>query len=246
MIVSVLDCYDSTDGNLLLDLAKHMKWKSSPPSESVHINKKDINEMRKFVTIMSPMKKLFSSLNSDTESTIQKLYPTLLNLVALVDQYTEDSSSSACSFATELRAELFSTFDYVLDPSAEDFEAIFVATTMLDPFFHSLVSTNAELKAVTIAFLSKLVVSHGSSAEPAAARPRTSYKLKGYEFLTPSVTQRRVGSSGSPLEQDISMYLNKAASYVERARSEANQDVTDDNGNNGKTMQCVSLFNFLL
>ena len=233
MIVSVLDCYDSTDGNLLLDLAKHMKWKSSPPSESVHINKKDINEMRKFVTIMSPMKKLFSSLNSDTESTIQKLYPTLLNLVALVDQCTEDSSSSACSFATELRAELFSTFDYVLDPSAEDFEAIFVATTMLDPFFHSLVSTNAELNAVTIAFLSKLVVSHGSSAEPAAARPSTSYKLKGYKFLTPSVTPRSVGS-GSPLEQDVSMYLTNAASYVARARREADQDVTDNNGNNGK------------
>ena len=139
MIVSVLDCYDSTDGNLLLDLAKHMKWKSSPPSESVHINKKDINEMRKFVTIMSYLKKLFSSLNSDTESTIQKLYPTLLKLVALVDQYTMDSSSSSCSFATELY-----------------------------------------------------------------------------------------------------LYLTKAASYVGRACSEANQDVTDDNGNNGKTMQCVS------
>ena len=75
----------------------------------------------------------------DTESTIQKLYPTLLKLVALVDQYTMDSSSSSCSFATELY-----------------------------------------------------------------------------------------------------LYLTKAASYVGRACSEANQDVTDDNGNNGKTMQCVS------
>ena len=49
-----------------------------------------------------------------------------------------------------------------------------------------------------------------------------------WEFLTPSVTLRRVGSSESPLEQDGSMYLTKAESYVGRARSEANQDVTDD------------------
>ena len=75
--------------------------------------------------------------------------------------------------------------------------------------------------------------SHGPSAEPVAARPNTSYKLKGYEFLNPSVTPRSVGS-GSPLEQDVSMYLTKAASYVARARREADQDVTDDHGNNGK------------
>ena len=67
------------------------------------------------------------------------------------------------------------------------------------------------------------------------ARPSTSYKLKGYEFLTPSVTPRSVGS-GSPLEQDVSMYLIKAASYVARACREADQDVTDNNGNNGNKL----------
>ena len=83
-------------------------------------------ELEKFLAIMSPMKDLFSSLNTDCETNISRVYPTLLNLLGLVDEYANDESSSPYALATELKNELLTTFEYVMDASNQEFDAIFV------------------------------------------------------------------------------------------------------------------------
>ena len=83
MAECIIECYHSTNGNLLTELADYMgkSWKN------VRITDGDIVELEKFLAIMSPMKDLFSSLNTDCETNISRVYPTLLNLLGLVDVF---------------------------------------------------------------------------------------------------------------------------------------------------------------
>ena len=242
MAECVIECYHSTNGNLLTELADFMgkSWKN------VRITDGDIVELEKFLAIMSPMKDLFSSLNTDCETNISRVYPTLLNLLGLVDEYANDESSSPYALATELKNELLTTFGYVMDASNQEFDAIFVTATFLDPLFHSIVSSNMTLKEEALKFLSKHVTS--GSDEPTPARSTTSIKIKGYGFLSQQISASVMfgrtdeGSPGSKLQQDIDNYLEKAAKFMVRVHKEA----LDNNGNEGKKINFIFMRFILL
>ena len=86
MAETVVECYHSTEGNLLAELADFMgkSW------QTVKLSSDDIAELEKFLLIMTPMKNLFSSLNSDQDSNITRVFPTVLNLLRAVQEFAED------------------------------------------------------------------------------------------------------------------------------------------------------------
>ena len=67
MIKVLLEC-SKYEGNPLFMLADSMNW-------DIQFSRQDLAELEKFMTIMGPLEKLFSSLDSDQHSTIQKVYP---------------------------------------------------------------------------------------------------------------------------------------------------------------------------
>ena len=229
MAETVVECYHSSDGNLLAELADYMgkSWKS------VKLTSDDIAELEKYLTIMGPMKKLFSSLNSDQDSNITRVFPTILNLLGSVKEFADDETCSAYELAKELKEELSTTFRYVIDPEYDGFNAIFATGTFLDPFFHSIVANDVALKAKVLEFLKKLVSS--GSAEPSGTRPSGAIKIKGYSFLCQqSTSSNKPEVSGSPFERDIAKYLERASNYMQRALNEAMANVAEDgNGNPG-------------
>ena len=64
-------------GDLPGQLIKHMKW-DKPPNPIVPLFQWELPALAKYVSMMSPIKTLFSTLNSETRSTLHLVYPTLL------------------------------------------------------------------------------------------------------------------------------------------------------------------------
>ena len=57
-------------GNPLFRLCSEMKW-------GIQFAQYEIDELEKYVSIAGPLETLFSALNSDQFSTIQRVYPSL-------------------------------------------------------------------------------------------------------------------------------------------------------------------------
>ena len=59
-------------GDLPGQVIKHMKWTIAP------LRHGELPDLAKYVSMMSPIETLFSTLNSETQSTLHLVYPTLL------------------------------------------------------------------------------------------------------------------------------------------------------------------------
>ena len=57
-------------GDLLGQVSDHMKW-------GVTFSAQDINELQKFVSLMDPIERVFSGLNSEKEATLHLVIPFL-------------------------------------------------------------------------------------------------------------------------------------------------------------------------
>ena len=75
------------------DGAKDNSWKKLQVTET------DLLEMEKFLSIMSPFEFLCSKMNSELESNIQRVYPTLKELLMLLGQIAETPLDTAHEFA---------------------------------------------------------------------------------------------------------------------------------------------------
>ena len=65
----LLEALDQPDDPLHV-IAQELKWK-------ITFTTNDVAELQKFMKIMGPLNVLFGELNSDTSSTIHKVYPCL-------------------------------------------------------------------------------------------------------------------------------------------------------------------------
>ena len=59
----------------------------------------DISEMEKFLSIMEPFEFLCTKMGSEFECTVQRLFPTLQELVMLLEKIVEDEEETASEFA---------------------------------------------------------------------------------------------------------------------------------------------------
>ena len=70
MLRVLLEAAESLD-KPLQKLSYSMEW-------DIKFSAKDIEEIKVFVQVMDPMERLFSSLNSEKDSTVHLCYPTVL------------------------------------------------------------------------------------------------------------------------------------------------------------------------
>ena len=73
VLLEALECVDKP----IRKLNMTMNW-------DIHFTSQDISNIRVFVRMMDPMERLFSSLNSEKESTIHLVYPTVLVKCSIV------------------------------------------------------------------------------------------------------------------------------------------------------------------
>ena len=75
MIERLLEAWD-WPGNPLAKFIKFMKWK-------IDFQERDMDELRKYMVLMSPMHTLVTKLNADNSSTIHMVYPVLKGNLSL-------------------------------------------------------------------------------------------------------------------------------------------------------------------
>ena len=100
MIRELLRCAKA-DGNPLNHMIETMS-KDGPKDngwKKLHVTAMDISEMEKFLAIMSPFEFLASKMNSEYESSIQRLYPTLHELLILLGEIEKNEEDIAYEYA---------------------------------------------------------------------------------------------------------------------------------------------------
>ena len=70
MITGLLEAW-RWEGNPLQKFIKHMSWK-------IDFTERDMDDLSKYMLLLTPLEKLFSRLNADQSSTIHLVYPYLM------------------------------------------------------------------------------------------------------------------------------------------------------------------------
>ena len=71
-------------------------------------------------------------MGGEKQSTINLVYPSLVELLSVLDEKIERSEDK--SFCQDLKKEFENYFKNILDPVDQKFDPIFSAATYLDPF----------------------------------------------------------------------------------------------------------------
>ena len=73
-----------SDVRFLRELLRCAEWEGAPLAKleeqmgwGISFSSQELNELKKFLQIFDPLEVLFSSLDSDTTSNIQKVYPSI-------------------------------------------------------------------------------------------------------------------------------------------------------------------------
>ena len=94
------------------------------------------------IGILSPFEELFSKLNGENYSTIQRVYPSVLEVLEILKNKVEDQSISvgAKNFCSSLNDNFEKYFSFVFNTDDENFNAIYMTCSFLDPFYRKLIS----------------------------------------------------------------------------------------------------------
>lgn len=133
MVKSLVAAYKA-DGCPINKMISTMKW-----GFGFELTDADIATLDKFIHIMSPFETLFSALNAENQSNIQRVYPTVLELKELLEGIRDDPNDGHAKFAELLLTEVTKSFNFVLDPTSENFEPIYLCSTYLDPSLKFLI-----------------------------------------------------------------------------------------------------------
>ena len=153
-------------GHLIDALNREMTTKDNP--WDIEFNKEDIVEIENFLKLMKPMMTLFTTLNSELESTIHRVYPSvkvtnifnvlpahyhmklyiIQALLRSLAPFLENEKESGHLFAKQIEKQTKKYFAFVLDPAHEDFRPVFWCATLLSPI-HRLVLSHEQRKVAT-------------------------------------------------------------------------------------------------
>ena len=145
----------SVAGNPVNEMCYKMDW-------NLEITDKDITSLKSFIDIMSPFQELSDKLGGEKQSTINLVYPSLVELLSVLDEKIE--RSEAKSFCQDLKKEFENYFKNILDPVDQKFDPIFSAATYLDPF-HKL-SLSDEMISAAKDFIIETIKNDEEYSEP--------------------------------------------------------------------------------
>ena len=115
-------------------LIDEMQW-------GLRFTDRDIRDMDLLIGILSPFEELFSKLNGENYSTIQRVYPSVLEVLEILKNRVEDQSISvgAKNFCSSLKDNFVKYFSFVYNTDDENFNAIYMTSSFLDPFYRKLI-----------------------------------------------------------------------------------------------------------
>ena len=115
-------------------LIDEMQW-------GLRFTDRDIRDMDLLFGILSPFEELFSKLNGENYSTIQQVYPSVLEVLEILKNRVEDQSISvgAKNFCSSLKDNFVKYFSFVYNTDDENFNAIYMTSSFLDPFYRKLI-----------------------------------------------------------------------------------------------------------
>ena len=113
-------------GNPLNDMMYQMDW-------NLELAEKDIATLESFIDIMSPFQDLTDKLGGEKLSTLQLVYPSVKELMALLDEKIQ--KAEAKGFCKDVKSEVDKYFKFVIDAGHFNFNPIYIAATYLDPFY---------------------------------------------------------------------------------------------------------------
>ena len=153
-------------GHLIDALNREMTTKENP--WDIEFNNEDILELENFLKLMKPMMTLFTTLNSELESTIHRVYPSvkvtnififlpahyymklyiIQALLRSLAPFLENERESGHLFAKQIEKQTKKYFAFVLDSAHPDFLPVFWCATFLSPI-HRLVLSPEQRKVAT-------------------------------------------------------------------------------------------------
>ena len=123
MCKSIIEAFELSDKPLSV-LTEKMGW-------NCEITVQDIRTLKLFCEILDPFAKHTDILGGENYSTIQLVYPTLVDLLAHVDEMSLKPGMRR--FCEGLIKEIKKYFAFVLEPESVRYDATCIAATFLDP-----------------------------------------------------------------------------------------------------------------
>ena len=228
MVKSVL-LAAKADGGPLEKLTDEMDW-------NIYISDRDVTELELFIEIMSPFEELFSKLNGELYSTMNQVFPSVKELMLILESKKNDPKVG--SFSRELLKEVKSSFGFVWNLEAAEFNPIYVTATYLDPYHKSVIDEKYEEHIRR--FLLQLVVkiSQDFEIEP-MIEESVSFVIPGLSNISKTIntsvpslstTNSSQRSVETCLLMDLTLYEKKASAYISKALDDAKQKALSSNG----------------
>lgn len=234
MVKSVLLASEA-DGAPLEKLADEMEW-------NISITDRDVADLKLFIGVMSPFEQLFSKLNGELYSTINQVFPSLMELKSLLEKKVNEEKIG--KFCKVLLTQVNNTFGFVCDPRDENFEPIYITTTFLDPYYKFLIDDG--LKDMVFEYLLTLVKKNSGNddniEENADENPEesVSFVISGLSNISESISTRSVpptiSSSGASslracLQMDLTLYERKSNAFLAKVYEQAKQKASSTESN---------------
>ena len=245
MVKSFIKCA-SAPGKPLENMIDLMGW-------GIEFTDRDINLLKSFVSIMQPIQELSDSMGAEKKSTIHLVYPSLIEVLALLDEKILELE--AVDFCTSLKNQIENYFGFVLNHKEEGFNPLYVAATYLDPCYKMIL--DKDLVNLARVFIVKLLKKsytedienpdeNGDSVnlEPVVE----SFVIPGFSRLSKQIANksssrrndtRQSSSWARKLQKDLDLYETKALNSLDKVVNKAEerhrekQAVLSNNGNEG-------------
>ena len=218
-------------GNPLNDMMYQMDW-------NLELTEKDIATLESFISIMSPFQDLTDKLGGEKLSTLQLVYPSVKELMALLDEKIQ--KGEAKGFCKDVKSEVDKYFKFVTDAGHFNFNPIYIAATYLDPFYK--LTLDEEMNKLAKEYLVKLIKEEQSGdvaeedmveiplQETAVRQEEPKMVLPGFSRLSKDIMIKSKGDGSEQVKtiealvgREFELYEKKAKAAFAKAVNKAEQ-----------------------
>ena len=138
MVARIVKAAESP-GRSLETLSDKMGW-------TIDINDQDVSEFKNYLTIMTPFMDMGNKLGAEKLSTMHLVFPIIRELLQQLDQHIKDKNHP--SYCKDLSKEIERYFKFLLDPSSEEFDPLYITATYLCPVYRFALDDEMKEKAI--------------------------------------------------------------------------------------------------
>ena len=205
-LCEALQC-DQVPGPLEI-LVDTMEW-----SQRLVITERDFQYMKAYINMMAPIKEKSDQLGAENVSTIHMIYPTLMEMIAHLD---ETSKKPLCkALATDMNKNIDFYFSYLMDPFDLNFDPIAITATYLSPVHRHILTEDQinvaedHIKALLDSYAqASSVVSHLQETAGVDAGEEEHHN-PGLKFLSKKITSSTSSQTIDPaaaLKRDLNQW----------------------------------------